>query len=93
MLLITGSARPAPGARDRLIAAVREVSEATQSDPGCLLYPFAASLDDDAIVSVELWRDQAALDAHMGHEHTRRFLGQPRRSAGRSARHAGNRDL
>ena len=29
MLLITGTARPAPGARDRLIAAVHDVSEAT----------------------------------------------------------------
>jgi len=74
MLLITGSARPAPGARDRLVAAVREISTATQGDPGCLHYLFAASLEDDAIISLELWRDQAALDAHMNHEHTRRFL-------------------
>lgn len=74
MLLITGSARPAPGMRDRLIAAVREISAATRSDAGCLNYTFAASLDDDAIISVELWADRAALDAHMSHEHTRRFL-------------------
>lgn len=74
MLLITGSARPAPGARDRLVAAARDISRATQGDEGCLSYVFAASLDDDAIISVELWRDQAALDAHMSHEHTQRFL-------------------
>lgn len=74
MLFITGSARPAPGARDALIAAIREVNAATQGDEGCLHYVFAASLDDDAIISVELWRDQAALDAHMTHEHTRKFL-------------------
>lgn len=74
MLLITGSARPTFGSRDQLIAAVREISEATQADPGCVLYQFALSLDGDSIDSVELWRDQAALDAHMNHEHTRRFL-------------------
>lgn len=75
MLLITGRARPIQGAREQMIAAIREITAATQSDPGCLNYTFAASLDDDAIVSVELWQDRAALEAHMGHEHTRRFLG------------------
>ena len=74
MLLITGSARPAEGARERMIAAVRDVAEATQSDRGCLSYTFAASLDDDAIISVELWKDRASLEAHMEHEHTRRFI-------------------
>ena len=52
MLLITGTARPAPGASDRLIAAVQDVSEATQGDPGCVLYQFSVSLDGDAIISV-----------------------------------------
>lgn len=75
MLLITGRARPIQGAREQMIAAIREITAATQSDPGCLHYVFAASLDDDAIVSVELWQDRTALEAHMGHEHTRRFLG------------------
>jgi quinol monooxygenase YgiN len=74
MLLITGSAHPAPDARDRLVAAARDISRATQGDEGCLQYLFASSLDDDAIINVELWRDQAALDAHMTHEHTQQFL-------------------
>lgn len=74
MLLITGHARPVHGARERMIAAIREVTDATRSEPGCLNYTFAASLDDDTIISVELWRDRAALDAHMGHEHTLRFI-------------------
>ena len=74
MLFITGNARPAPAARNALIAAIREVSAATQRDEGCLHYVFAASLDNDEIISVELWRDQAAFDTHMTHEHTRKFL-------------------
>ncbi|GAA1996519.1 putative quinol monooxygenase [Microbacterium pumilum] len=74
MLLITGSARPASDARERLVAAAREITAATQGDPGCTLYQFGLSLDGNVIVSVELWRDQAALDAHMSHEHTQRFL-------------------
>lgn len=74
MILITGSAHAVPGARERLIVAAREVAEATQNDPGCISYTFAASLTDDSIISIELWRDREALEAHLGHEHTRRFL-------------------
>jgi quinol monooxygenase YgiN len=74
MLLIVGSASALPAARDRLVEAAREITAATRSDEGCLFYSFTASLDDDAIVSVELWRDRAALDAHMTHDHTQRFL-------------------
>ncbi|RFA08110.1 hypothetical protein B7R54_01930 [Subtercola boreus] len=74
MILITGSATAHPEARDRLIALARKVSEATQGDEGCVSYTFAAALDSDAIIGVELWRDRAALDAHMRHEHTQRFI-------------------
>jgi quinol monooxygenase YgiN len=74
MLLITGRARPFDVARDRLVAAALTISEATQDDDGCLSYTFAAALDSDEIVSVELWRDRAALEAHMSHAHTQRFL-------------------
>ncbi|MCS5735705.1 putative quinol monooxygenase [Herbiconiux daphne] len=74
MLLITGSASPLPDARDKLIAAAIAVSESTQQDDGCISYTFAAALDGEEIISVELWRDRAALAAHMNHDHTRQFL-------------------
>ena len=42
---------------------------------GCQLYGFYADVTNpDVILSVEVWRDQAALDAHMGHDHTQTFL-------------------
>ncbi len=74
MLLITGSARPAEGARDQVIAAARDMVEATRADEGCMYYAFTASLDDETILSTELWRDRMALEAHMKHDHTRHFL-------------------
>jgi quinol monooxygenase YgiN len=74
MLLITGSAHPAEGARSRLIATALDMAEATRGDAGCIHYAFTASLEDDAIVSTEIWEDRAALDAHMKHDHTRQFL-------------------
>jgi quinol monooxygenase YgiN len=75
VLIVLGSATAAPGRRDELIAAALEVSAATRGDEGCLSYSFAADLEDpETISSVEVWHDQAALDAHMEHEHTQQFL-------------------
>ncbi len=75
MLVVIGNATAAPGRCDELIAAARVVAAATRGDDGCLAYAFAADVEDpDRILSVEVWRDRAALDAHMGHDHTQAFL-------------------
>ena len=38
-------------------------------------YAFAADLEDpDRILGVEVWADRAALEEHMAHDHTGRFL-------------------
>jgi quinol monooxygenase YgiN len=74
MILITGSGRALPGSRDQLVAAARAISSSTQADEGCISYTFAASLEDDSLVNVEIWADRDALAAHMNHPHTRQFL-------------------
>lgn len=75
MLVVIGNARAAAGRRSELVSAARAVTAATRKDDGCLSYRFAADLDDpDVIVSVEVWRHRAALEAHMAHEHTQTFL-------------------
>ncbi len=75
MLVVLGSATAAPGRRAELADAARAVSTATRGDDGCVSYVFAADLEDpDVVVSVEVWRDRAALDAHLAHDHARRFL-------------------
>ena len=75
MLIVIGDATAAPGRRDELVAAARAVAAATRADRGCLAYSFAADLEDEnRILGIEVWADQAALDAHMDHDHTRDFL-------------------
>jgi quinol monooxygenase YgiN len=74
MLLISGSAVPIPERRGQLIAAALEIASETKSDEGCLFYQFSEDLETGAIIGVEIWRDQAALDAHMNHSHTQKFL-------------------
>jgi quinol monooxygenase YgiN len=74
VLVVLGSATAAPGRRSDLADAARAVSTATRGDDGCVSYVFAADLEDpDVVVSVEVWRDRAALEAHMAHDHTREF--------------------
>lgn len=75
MLVVHTSARAAPGRRGELVAAARAMAAATRGDQGCLRYAFAADLeDDDRVLGVEVWSDEAALAEHMSHEHTREFL-------------------
>lgn len=75
MIIALGSARPAPGRRDELVAACRSVAELSRQDDGCLDYGFHVGLDDsDEITSVEVWQSQEHLDAHMDHDHTQDFL-------------------
>lgn len=75
MLIVVGSARALPGRREELVTAAREVTTATRDDEGCRSYGFYADLtDENTILSLEVWRDQAALDAHMAHPHTQDFL-------------------
>ena len=79
MLIVLGDATAAPGRRDELVAAAREVASATRADEGCVSYGFFADVEDgDRILSVEIWADRAALEAHMTHDHTRSSCGSPR---------------
>jgi len=76
VLIAIGSARALPGRRDDLVAAASEIVAGTRRDDGCESYGFYADITDpETIVSVEIWRDKAALDAHMSHPHTQTFLG------------------
>lgn len=75
MIVVIGSARARPGLRDEVVRAAAEIAADTEHDDGCLMYTFAADVrDPDRIIGVEVWRDQAALDAHMQHEHTTAFM-------------------
>jgi quinol monooxygenase YgiN len=75
VLIVLGDATAAPGRRDELVAAAREVASATRADEGCVSYGFYADVDNtDRILSVEIWADRESLEAHMTHDHTQQFL-------------------
>ena len=75
MVIVLGSATAAPDRRAELVAAAQAVASASRTDSGCLAYSFSADLEcADRILSIEVWRDRAALEDHMAHDHTQTFL-------------------
>jgi quinol monooxygenase YgiN len=55
----------APGKGTELLKAMRERCEVSRKDAGCLQFDVFQSGDNpDKLALLELWQDQAALDAH-----------------------------
>lgn len=62
-LVVTITAAPGKGAE--LAQAMKARCEECLKEPGCEQFEiFRSALDPDKLVLLELWRDQAALDAH-----------------------------
>ena len=74
MIIISGSMRINPDARQAATDAGSEMIAATRGEPGNRVYSFAFSFDDPELVRVyEEWDDQASLDAHMTSPHMAAF--------------------
>ena len=62
-LIITLNA--APGRGGEFLQALKGRCEEVASEPGCEQFEaFQSALDPDKLILLELWSDQAALDAH-----------------------------
>ena len=55
--------QPAPGAKEALVAALREGIPAVHAERGCILYAIHDA-DDGTIVMLEKWASREDLDAH-----------------------------
>lgn len=70
MILVAGYTKYQPGMIEKLKGAMRKVVEATRKEDGCINYDFAVDITDPTILIVfERWRDQKALDGHIGSAH------------------------
>jgi len=55
----------APGKLQAFLDATKELIEETRKEDGCIDYSLAQSPgDENSLVLIEHWRDQASLDAH-----------------------------
>lgn len=75
MIIVNGHLTIDPAQRDAAEAAIADAVAATRAEPGNVDYRFSADLaDPNRINMVEIWEDQAAIDAHMGTEHLAAFM-------------------
>ena len=59
-----------PERADEAEGLLRQLRDASRAEAGCLAYDVARGVDDRAVfVLHEVWRDQAALDAHYAEPH------------------------
>lgn len=59
-----------PESRDAIVAGLAELVEATRAEEGCLSYTaYESGAEPGMMVTVESWRSQADLDAHMKTPH------------------------
>jgi quinol monooxygenase YgiN len=64
-----------PGSEQLVQQALTELVEPTRSEPGCLSYSLLVSAADPAtFITVETWRSQADLDAHLQTPHVQQAL-------------------
>jgi quinol monooxygenase YgiN len=77
VLVVLATLPGRPDKRAEIAAALTKAAAASRDEEGCLSYAFARDLEDeDRYLSVETWRDQAALDAHFGTPHLVELLGR-----------------
>ena len=83
MIHVIAALTTAPGKRDQLIAAFKELAPKVHAEAGCIEYgtavdvatPIGAqeTLRDDVLMVVEKWESVAALEAHLAAPHMDEF--------------------
>ncbi|HYJ30204.1 MAG TPA: putative quinol monooxygenase [Allosphingosinicella sp.] len=75
MIIVTGTARFGEGEIERLRADFAANIAATRAEDGCEHYAYAVDVSEPNLLHItERWRDEAAIDAHMGSPHMARFM-------------------
>jgi quinol monooxygenase YgiN len=70
MIILSGTIRFPADKLEAARPAMKAVVEASRQEDGCILYGFGQDVLDPALIRVsEVWRDQAALDAHWSAPH------------------------
>ena len=69
-LIVAGTVRVPPENIDRFRPHMLAMMTATRAEDGCIDYAYAQDVGDPGLIRVfEIWRDQAALEAHFKAPH------------------------
>jgi quinol monooxygenase YgiN len=75
MVVVAGTASLRPGEGESAEKLIEEVVRLTRPEAGCLSYTFYYAIGDPNTIRVfEEWESEEALNAHLGQDHTQRFL-------------------
>lgn len=70
MIVVIGVIRCPVDAMDALRGPMAKVVDASRAEDGCIEYAYGEDLLEPGLIRVtEVWRDQAALDAHLTQPH------------------------
>lgn len=70
MITVVAHYRALDGKADEVAARLMDYAEVVRTEPGCVTFDVNRDIEDDhAFVLYEVYRDQAALDAHVASEH------------------------
>ena len=74
MIVIAGTVRTNPAARDAALKLARWMSAQSEAEPGCISYRFYESIGEPGIFFIfEEWKDENALKAHFETPHMAEF--------------------
>lgn len=74
MIVVTGTARIAAGARDELLSAAQAMVAATRAEPGCRECRYALDIEDPEVLAfVEVYDSMDAMRSHLATDHMRSF--------------------
>ncbi len=74
MIIIVGSLSFPPGDRSDVVASLKEITELSRKDKGCVEYSWAEDLDaPNTFRFFECWESQDCLDAHLAAPHELAF--------------------
>ena len=75
MIIVHGSIPIRPDSRERALDLARSMTEATQSEVGCISYDFYVGLSDpNTLMLFQEWENMDALMGHFQTEHMDEFL-------------------
>ncbi len=74
-VIVVARWQAAPGASDEVLAAATEMRRESLAEPGCLGYELFRPVDaPDALLLIERYRDDAAVEAHRASSHFRELV-------------------
>ena len=72
-IVITAIFKPKEGTETQLLAELKKIQAASQTEPGCIKFELHQSIEDNTFVFYEIWRDAEAVKVHHEMDHYKEY--------------------